>query len=236
MGNYNCCLCGVDTGVNLGISGTLESKIEWCSKCDDEVVNYIDTLKNISKNKLPLNQSGNLFNQKKSDLKLLKRCIVEIKNRLSNNEEVLDFVSINNGTISLTGGMMVLTNKRLFFFTVTTSGFLDTKGLGCKSEFTSNFNNIVNFELKNSLQGLKIKLSVKGDREIDDVYCQNRNEVEQFKTKFQSKLGEDPQPTTVVQSNESNLDKIKKLKELLDMGVLNQQEFDEKKNELLKDI
>ena len=52
MGNFNCCLCGGDTGVNLGISGTLGSKIEWCSKCDDEVVNYIDTLKNISKNKL----------------------------------------------------------------------------------------------------------------------------------------------------------------------------------------
>lgn len=37
-------------------------------------------------------------------------------------------------------------------------------------------------------------------------------------------------------STESNLDKIKKLKELLDMGVISQEEFDTKKNTLLEDI
>lgn len=37
-------------------------------------------------------------------------------------------------------------------------------------------------------------------------------------------------------SSESSLDKIKKLKELLDMGVISQSEFDEKKSKLLKDI
>jgi hypothetical protein len=37
-------------------------------------------------------------------------------------------------------------------------------------------------------------------------------------------------------STESNLDKIKKLKELLDMGVISQEEFDAKKNKLLEDI
>ena len=34
-------------------------------------------------------------------------------------------------------------------------------------------------------------------------------------------------------SEEDNLDKIKKLKELLDMGAITQEEFDEKKKELL---
>lgn len=38
------------------------------------------------------------------------------------------------------------------------------------------------------------------------------------------------------QSNESIADKLKKLKELLDMGALSQQEFDDKKKELLKQI
>ena len=38
------------------------------------------------------------------------------------------------------------------------------------------------------------------------------------------------------QINESVSDKIKKLKELLDMGALSQQEFDEKKRELLKQL
>jgi hypothetical protein len=37
-------------------------------------------------------------------------------------------------------------------------------------------------------------------------------------------------------ASESALDKIKKLKELLDMGVLSQDEFDEKKSKLLKDL
>jgi hypothetical protein len=37
-------------------------------------------------------------------------------------------------------------------------------------------------------------------------------------------------------SSETPLDKIKKLKELLDMGVISQDEFDEKKSKLLKDI
>lgn len=235
MGNYSCCVCGEDTGIKLGISGKLESKIEWCPKCEVDIIQFIDQLKGISSNKLPFNQSGTIFNSKKSDLELLKRCVVEIKKRLSENETILDFVSVNNGTISLTGGMMVMTNKKLFFFTVTTSGFLGTKGLGCKSEFTSNYSNIVNFELKNSLQGLKIKLSVKGDRDIDDIYCQNRNEVELFKSKFQSKLGEEPQSDTIVHTSD-NLDKIKKLKELFDMGVINEQEFEEKKTKLLEGI
>ena len=35
---------------------------------------------------------------------------------------------------------------------------------------------------------------------------------------------------------EDSLDKIKKLKELLDMGALTQEEFDAKKKELLKEV
>ena len=38
------------------------------------------------------------------------------------------------------------------------------------------------------------------------------------------------------QNNESISDKLKKLKELLDMGALTQDEFDTKKKELLKQI
>ena len=35
---------------------------------------------------------------------------------------------------------------------------------------------------------------------------------------------------------EDSLDKIKKLKDLLDMGALTQEEFDAKKKELLKEV
>jgi len=44
------------------------------------------------------------------------------------------------------------------------------------------------------------------------------------------------QQSMTPQSNESVSDKLKKLKELLDMGALTQQEFDEKKKELLKQL
>ena len=44
------------------------------------------------------------------------------------------------------------------------------------------------------------------------------------------------QQSMTPQNNESIADKLKKLKELLDMGALSQQEFDDKKKELLKQI
>ena len=41
------------------------------------------------------------------------------------------------------------------------------------------------------------------------------------------------QPASVVINNSSNADELKKYKELLDMGVISQEEFDAKKKELL---
>ncbi|WP_260452071.1 DUF4429 domain-containing protein [Listeria booriae] len=56
------------------------------------------------------------------------------------------------------------------------------------------------------------------------------NDVVEFKTLIEQKIN--TEPTT--QSSTSNLDEIKKLKELLDIEAITQEEFDLKKAELMK--
>ena len=52
-------------------------------------------------------------------------------------------------------------------------------------------------------------------------------EIKEYIDEYMSKLNKNNNP-------KSNLDEIKKLKELLDMGAINQEEFDKKKKELLE--
>jgi hypothetical protein len=235
MGNYTCYLCEGETKVKKGIFGITESKIEWCESCENEISNFVDSLNKISKNTFPFNQSGTVFNNKQSDRNLLIRCGFEIKKRLSSGEEILDFIRINNGSLSSTGGMMVLTNKKFIFFTIKTSGVGGTKSIGCNSQFTTDIKNIINISSERTLSGDKIKIDCKGDPDLNKIYTDKINELESFKSKL-FKIQGDTQTPTVITSGESNLDKIKKLKELLDLGVISQSEFDEKKNKLLEGI
>ena len=239
MGNYSCYLCQKETNISKGLFGVTENKIEWCDNCENEITKYVNGLKTISTNSFPSNTSGTIFNSKKSDFNLLIRCGFEIKKRLSEGEELIDFVRIDNGNFSFTGGMMVITNKKFFLFTIKTSG-IGTKSMGCESQFTTDIKNVINIKSERTTSGDKISIDSKGEPDIGKIYCDKINELENFKSKIFKIQGESQTSTevqsTVDQSNASNLDKIKKLKELLDMGVLNQQEFDDKKNELLKDI
>ncbi|ECJ9746360.1 DUF4429 domain-containing protein [Listeria monocytogenes] len=57
----------------------------------------------------------------------------------------------------------------------------------------------------------------------------NYNDMVKFKELIEEKINQGP----VAQSGTSNLDEIKKLKELLDMGAITQDEFDTKKANLL---
>ena len=234
MANYSCYVCNGETGIKKGLWGMVEAKVQWCSECENKVNDVCTSLPNISKNKAPKNQSATILNLASGNEKLLKRCGVEIVKRLTPGESIIDFVSINNGTISLTGGMMVLTDKKFFLFTVTTSGAVGTRAMGCKTEYTTSLDNIVNIESNRGLQGQLITISDQGNRKIDKIYCQNVTEFEQFKSKVLNQ--ELKSVNTVIQTNETNLDKIKKLKELLDMDVITANEFEEKKQKLLKDI
>ena len=236
MGNYSCYLCEKETNIKKGLFGVTENKIEWCDSCEKDITDYTNSLRNISKNTLPSNKSGTIFNSKQSDLNLLLRCGFEIKKRLSDGEEVLDFVRIDNGSLSMTGGMMILTNKKFFLFTITTSG-IGTKIMGCNTSFTTDIKNIINIHSERTMSGDKIKIDCKGDPEIGKIYCDKINELENFKTKLFKIQGQEViQQPTIIQSNESNLDKIKKLKELFDLGVISQDEFESKKNKLLEGI
>ena len=84
------------------------------------------------------------------------------------------------------------------------------------------------FHIKNTNHEIWISGLNGGRKQVDQILEVLKEVISKLNTETNS----------VTNSNQSsdNLDKIKKLKELLDMGVLNQQEFDDKKNELLKDI
>lgn len=61
----------------------------------------------------------------------------------------------------------------------------------------------------------------------------NENKIAQFIKEYIENYNlRQNQPQQIIKKD-SNLDEIKKLKELLDMGAISQEEFDKKKKELL---
>lgn len=59
------------------------------------------------------------------------------------------------------------------------------------------------------------------------------NKLSELLIERQSKVPAQAQPTIIKEASQSNLDELKKLKDLLDMGVISQEEFEAKKKQLL---
>ena len=168
----------------------------------------------------------------------------EILASMSNDEEIL-WVSAtavggmllkNSGRESVTNVVFLLTSKKFYytgvdgkssiFFQQPKSGKVDIKdihALGVGSEALSG--PTLTFEVKN--EDYKIKF---GNIDISFVY-----KVQGIFDEAISKTqGNDAnQDNTVIQAALSPADEIKKFKELLDMGVITQEEFDAKKKQLL---
>lgn len=72
----------------------------------------------------------------------------------------------------------------------------------------------------------------KDKNEMKDYFNKLRDAYQEYKSK------EKNSSTTIINQNqeESSLDKIKKLKDLLDIGAISQEEFDEKKKTLMNNI
>ena len=62
---------------------------------------------------------------------------------------------------------------------------------------------------------------------MEEIASYIKNKMEQYK------VAKVAPPTTIIQNNDSAADELKKFKELLDMGVITQEEFDAKKKQLL---
>ena len=72
---------------------------------------------------------------------------------------------------------------------------------------------------------------------ISFLAIKNRNDIHKVMSELlierQSKAPAQAQPTIIKEASQSNLDELKKLKDLLDAGIISQEEFDAKKKQLL---
>lgn len=85
-----------------------------------------------------------------------------------------------------------------------------------------------------TVNGLKNPYNIafnKNHREMESYYKRIKEVFEEFASNNQNIQG-----ATNIINEESALDKIKKLKDLLDLGAISQEEFDEKKEKLMNGI
>lgn len=127
----------------------------------------------------------------------------------------------------------VITNERFLLFVKGGNW-----GNNTKNHNSYDFSEISDISLGKGLsQG---KFSINGDH-IGNFYLDEsakfvRSLLEQFARECQSFSKSNGSENTSSGSGESGLDKLKKLKELLEMDVITQEEFDAKKDEIMKDI
>ena len=126
---------------------------------------------------------------------------------------------------------LVLTDHQLYMFSFT----------GMKSFFSNEvvpFDLITGVELKKTMtEGLKLIITRAGN--IDEIASLDTPTAPAFLSKLQASMSRKPSatPTTIIQNQAIDpIDQIKKLKDLLDLGIINDQEFEEKKNNLLGQI
>lgn len=125
-----------------------------------------------------------------------------------------------------------LTSNKLFFYTIGKK-FFDNSA----NYYVKNLSDINDLTIKKGFSQNTVLLN--GD-EIGNIF--NDESLDYIRKLFaevvrsSSGLVKTPNVGTKIVSEESGLDKLKKLKELLDMGVLTQEEFDKQKEEIMKTI
>lgn len=127
------------------------------------------------------------------------------------------------GTDTIKNGVFLVTNKRLFFFGKRTFGF-DSESFP--------YSNISSFEFAKKAMGYKISFYASGNKvnmkwiSIGDI----NSFVNYVKEKMEAKNHNNIEQN---QSLTSPIQKVKELKELLDMEIITKDEFEKKKKELL---
>ena len=154
---------------------------------------------------------------------------------LQANENIVKQGKANfkKSTFNAVGGTLYLTNKRLIF---QGHGF----NFGGKTAIDLDLQQLVR------CQSGAFHL-VSGDIEVFDRYHNSytfvvygrkswADAIEQEIVKNRNSATDQPTTNTTIVNQSDSLDKLKKLKELLDAGVITEEEFDEKKKALLDDI
>lgn len=153
---------------------------------------------------------------------------------LKNDEEVLFACASStffNGKEFFKTGVMVITNERMVYAVKTNTLFKTTIVKSITLDYVSDVTKTVPKNLV--LNSCTINVDCRNEKiaywvsyeKLDEMYGDVNNAIDQCKSK---KI----QGSTVI-SALSSADELKKFKELLDMGVITQEEFDAKKKQLL---
>lgn len=156
----------------------------------------------------------------------------EVIESLKNGEEIIFAcaTSIIQNKDFFLKGIIAITNERLLYAAKTNTFFKSTVLKSISLDYVSD---VTKAEPKGLVRDYIIYLDchheklnfVVSQNKFDEMFAEINNAIDQCKSK---KL----QGTTVI-SSLSSADELKKFKELLDMGVITQEEFDAKKKQLL---
>lgn len=176
--------------------------------------------------------AGKGFNEK--NLQLLKEGIANAISSMSEEEELLhafkaSSLRMNGGRESIVSCIGMITNKRFYY-------------AGCEGKAILSYSKNGSVELKD-VHAITIGTGtmstppyVQFEVKNDDYRITTFDDTKLIKEKLEDgiKACEDmTNAPTIIQNNVSAADELKKFKELLDMGIITQEEFDAKKKQLL---
>ena len=146
---------------------------------------------------------------------------------ISESEEILSVLKCLDFSARPT--TIVLTSLGMHFF----SQGMYLRSANASHEFVS-FSTLTGVRVKSSLFGGGADLEVTRANNVDLFTWCSPNDCETFVGIVKQRMA-NPEPVTHIDATDP-LDQIKKLKELLDLGLISQSEYDDKRQKLLESI
>lgn len=242
MANKTCYICSQETSKSKNLFN--DAILEICSSCENKLDSVSQKMENFE---LRSTKRDLGITRRHSDTNI-HRNLIEISRRLEGNEKIIDYLlgltfsGINPlQQLGFYSGLVILTDKRLFLFIPRPKGIAG-QVIGCSFEYSSSIDNVIEIIIKRNLTSHNFTVRDKGGlfRPTKDLkIIEDDSEIQRFISSFdKQKTHNNVTPNLNVQNviQSDNLDKIKKLKELLDMGVITQDEFNSKKQNLLDSL
>lgn len=156
--------------------------------------------------------------------KKLEKLVDDAKKHLEDGEIIIQsvlgaFKTKRLGAESARLGALIATDRKILFY--------GKKTFGYETEMFP-YSNISSIELSKGMLGHKISFFASGNRaEMGSINSPNVNE---FLSIVREKLGK---KSEAVQPSTNSVDEIRRYKQLLDEGIISEEEFDAKKKQLL---
>lgn len=240
MSYHQCYICNKDTDEKKGFLST-GTYIKICALCESKVHDMVKKFPNYKKR-----FSGKIVGLERYPEHYINRNMMEAIRNVGSDEVIVDYLlgifnSLKDNFIpGFYQGMIILTNKRLLYFIPKPKIGLGVKigVMGNRFEYVGSIDDIVEviietLKLDGSHLMIRDKGGVLGSFNKIITYEDTIN-VETFVKSFQKikSTNSSNKNSEVVTSNDS-LSQLKKLKSLLDDGVLTEEEFLQKKTEIL---